>query len=83
MASKNTVISGRIPVELKARLDEAAMLTQRSQNFLFEQALNYYLNDLLDLQIAKDRLNDPADKLLTLEEFSNELSDTSEVVGKK
>ncbi len=83
MASKNTVISGRIPAELKARLDEAAKLTQRSQNFLFEQALSYYLDELLDLQIAKDRLNDPADKLLTLEEFSNELSDTSEVIGKK
>jgi len=83
MASKRTVISGRISTELKARLDEACKLTQRSQNFLFEQALNYYLDELLDLQIAKDRLNDPTDKLVTLEEFSNELSDTAEVISKK
>jgi len=66
-------ISVRIPDELALRLAEVAEETERPKSFHIQKALEAYLADLADLQIAMDRLHDTTDPAIDLDEMRKEI----------
>jgi RHH-type rel operon transcriptional repressor/antitoxin RelB len=66
-------ISIRIPEELATRLSEIAQETERPKSFHVQKALEAYLNEVADLQVAIDRLRDTSDPVISLEEMRKEL----------
>ncbi|MHC4489044.1 MAG: type II toxin-antitoxin system RelB family antitoxin [Planctomycetota bacterium] len=66
-------ISIRIPEELATRLSEIAKETERSKSFHVQKALEAYLNEVAELQVAIDRLRDTSDPVISLEEMRKEL----------
>lgn len=66
-------LSIRIPDELASKLSEIAKETERSKSFHIQKALEIYLTELADLQIALDRLHDPSDPIVTLEDMRKDL----------
>lgn len=66
-------ISVRIPDDLASKLSEIAKETERSKSFHIQKALEAYLAELADLQIAVDRLHDTSDLVVTLDEMRKEL----------
>ena len=66
-------ISIRIPDDLVSKLDEISKETERPKSFHVQKALEAYLAELGDLQIAIDRLRDSSDSILTIEDMRKEL----------
>jgi len=66
-------VSARLPDGLVASLDEAARKMNRSRAEVIRQAIEYYLADVEDLQLALERLQDPADPVLDWEEVKHDL----------
>jgi predicted transcriptional regulator len=66
-------ISIRLPDALARGRDEAADNAARSRSWLIQKALEASLADLSDLQIPLDRLRDPADPVITIEQMRTEL----------
>lgn len=66
-------VSIRIPDKLASKLDEISKETERPKSFHVQKALEAYLADLADLQIAIDRLHDASDAILTIEDMRKEL----------
>jgi RHH-type rel operon transcriptional repressor/antitoxin RelB len=66
-------VSVRISDDLVKRLDELAKETERSRSFLIQKALEAYLDELADLQIALDRLRDVTDPIISIDEMREEL----------
>ena len=58
-------MSVRIPDELATRLAEIARETERPKSFHVQKALEAYLAEIADLQVALDRLHDPSDAVVT------------------
>ncbi len=58
-------ISIRMPDELAAKLAEIAQETERSKSFHVQKALEAYLAEVADLQVALDRLHDTSDPVVT------------------
>ena len=54
-------ISVRLPKKLAERLDGIAKETERPRSFIIQKALESYIEDIADLQIALDRLHDTSD----------------------
>lgn len=69
----STAISVRIPDELASKLSEIAKETERPKSFHIQKALEAYLDELADLQVAYDRLHDPTDSVVSIEEMRKEL----------
>lgn len=69
----STAISVRIPDELAKKLSEIAKETERPKSFHVQKALEAYLDELADLQVAIDRLHDTSDPVMSLEEMRKEL----------
>ena len=69
----STALSVRIPDELASKLAEIAGETERPKSFHVQKALEGYLAELADLQVAYDRLHDTADPVLSIEEMRKEL----------
>jgi len=65
-------ISIRIPDDLASKLSEIAKETERPKSFHVQKALEAYLVELADLQIALDRLHDPSDAIVTIAEMREE-----------
>ena len=69
----STTLSVRLPEGLAGRLSVIATETERSKSYHLQKALEYYLEEVADLQIAKDRLHsaepeiDLAEVLLALQ----------------
>ena len=59
-----TLITTQVPDEMVAALDSAAVILQ---------ALEQYLEDLEDLEMAAQRLSDPSDPFLDWEEVGRDL----------
>ncbi len=57
-----TQISARLPDEMIRDVDQAAKVLHRTRAEIIRQALEMYLEDFDDLNIAIDRLRDPADR---------------------
>ncbi len=66
-------ISIRIPDDLASKLDEISKETERPKSFHVQKALEAYLSELADLQIAIDRLRDSSDPVLSIEDMRKEL----------
>lgn len=68
-----TSVSVRISDDLVKKLDELAKETERSRSFLIQKALEAYLDELADYQIALDRLHDVTDAVISIDEMRKEL----------
>ena len=69
----STAISIRIPDELAARLAEIAEETERPKSFHIQKAIESYLSELADLQVALDRLHDVTDSVVALKDMRKDL----------
>ncbi len=58
-------ISIRMPDDLAVKLAEIARETERPKSFHVQKALEAYLAEIADLQVALDRLHDPSDGVVT------------------
>ena len=61
----NTAISVRLPKELTRQLDSIAEETERPRSFIIMKALEAYLEESADLQLALDRLRNQADPVMS------------------
>lgn len=57
-------VTARLPAPLSEELDAAAHRLQRSRADLIRQAIEYFLDDIEDLQAGVAALKDPADPVL-------------------
>lgn len=62
-------ISLRLPDTLAAQLDEVAQETERSRSFLVQKAVEFYLEEYADLQVALDRMRDKDDEVISSAEM--------------
>ena len=66
-------ITARVPDGLVEALDAAAENLKRSRADIIRQALERYLEDYDDLEVALERLRDPADPVLDWDRVRHEL----------
>ncbi len=59
------VFSIRLSEKLVKELDQIAAETERSRSFHVHKALETYIHEFADLQIALDRLRDPGDSTVS------------------
>ena len=69
----STAISVRLPKDLADQLDGIAKETQRPRSFIIQKALESYIEDFADLQIALDRLHDKSDVIISGKEMRESL----------
>jgi RHH-type rel operon transcriptional repressor/antitoxin RelB len=65
----STVISVRLPKELSDQLDSIAKETERPRSYIIQKALESYIDDYADLQVALDRLHDKTDPIVSSKEL--------------
>ncbi len=68
-----TTISVRISDKLKKALDTIAKETERSKSFHVQKAIEFYLKEQADFQIALDRLNNSSDSIISISEMREKL----------
>jgi RHH-type transcriptional regulator, rel operon repressor / antitoxin RelB len=61
----SAALSIRLPEPLAKELDQIAEETERSRSFHVQKALENYIEDFADVQIAIDRLRDPRDPVVS------------------
>ncbi len=66
-------LSVRVTDELALKLSEIAEDTERSKSFHVQKALEAYLSEIADLQVAYDRLHDTTDTIISVDEMRKEL----------
>jgi RHH-type rel operon transcriptional repressor/antitoxin RelB len=66
-------VSIRIPAHLAKKLDAIARDTERTRSFVIQKALEVYLEEYADLQVALDRLRDTTDPIISSDEMRNSL----------
>ena len=54
-------------------MDEIAQETKRAMLFCIQKAVGMYIKEYADLQKALDRLNDPADPVISIQEMRTKL----------
>jgi RHH-type rel operon transcriptional repressor/antitoxin RelB len=69
----STAISVRLPKDLADQLDVIAKETERPRSFIIQKALESYIEDFADLQIALDRLHDKSDAVISGKELRESL----------
>lgn len=62
-------MSVRIPEPMAKELDQVAKSTERSRSYHVQKALESYLEEQADLQIALDRLRDVNDPVVSLKDM--------------
>jgi RHH-type rel operon transcriptional repressor/antitoxin RelB len=60
-----TAISIRLPKPLADQLESIAKETERPRSFIIQKALESYIEDYADLQVALDRLHDKTDPVIS------------------
>lgn len=68
-----TTISVRISDKLKRALEIIAKETERSKSFHVQKAIEFYIKEQADFQIALDRLNDSSDEVISISEMREKL----------
>ncbi len=68
-----TTLSVRIPDPLARKIEIAAKEAERPKSFIIQKAVEAYLDDYADLQIALDRLRDPSDEIISGKELRSSL----------
>ena len=66
-------ISIRIPDDLALKLSDIAKETERPRSFRVQKALETYLAEIADIQVALDRLRDTSDPIVTTDDMRKEL----------
>ncbi|NLE68446.1 MAG: ribbon-helix-helix protein, CopG family [Lentisphaerae bacterium] len=61
----STAVSIRLPDSLAKELDHIAKETERPRSFHVQKALEGYIEDFADVQIALDRLRDHKDPVIS------------------
>ena len=68
-----TAISIRLPKVLADQIDSIARETERPRSFIIQKALESYIEDYADLQVALDRLHDKTDPVISGKELRKSL----------
>lgn len=68
-----TAVSVRLSKSIADRLDGIAKETERTRSFIIQQALETYIEDFADLQIALDRLRNSRDEIISGKELRKAL----------
>lgn len=76
-----TQITARVSQELVNDLDRAARSADRTRADIIRSAIEYYLDDLEDLELGLQALRDPADPVLEWDEVRKELVDDPVAAG--
>jgi RHH-type rel operon transcriptional repressor/antitoxin RelB len=66
-------ISIRLTDDLASKLSDIAKETERPKSFHVQKALEAYLAEVADLQVALDRLRDTSDPVAATDDMRNEL----------
>ena len=66
-------LSVRLPDDLVRKLEGIANETERSRAFHIQKALEAYMEDFADLQIALDRLHDQTDHVVSSKDMRKRL----------
>jgi RHH-type rel operon transcriptional repressor/antitoxin RelB len=69
----NTAISIRLPKVLADKIDSIAKETERPRSYIIQKALESYIEDYADLQVALDRLHDKTDPVISGKELRKSL----------
>lgn len=69
----NTAISIRLPKALADQIDSIAKETERPRSYIIQKALESYIEDYADLQVALDRLHDKTDPVISGKELRKSL----------
>jgi RHH-type rel operon transcriptional repressor/antitoxin RelB len=69
----NTAISIRLPKALADQIDSIAKETERPRSYIIQKALESYIEDYADLQVALDRLHDKTDPVVSGKELRKAL----------
>jgi RHH-type rel operon transcriptional repressor/antitoxin RelB len=69
----NTAISVRLPKILADQIDNIAKETERPRSFIIQKALESYIEDYADLQVALDRLHNKSDPVISGKELRKSL----------
>jgi RHH-type rel operon transcriptional repressor/antitoxin RelB len=69
----STAVSVRLPKDLAKRLDGIAKETERPRSFIIQKAIEAYIEDVADLQIALDRLHDTSEPIVSSKEMRKSL----------
>ena len=69
----STAISVRISEKLASKLAVIAKETERPKSFHIQKALEVYLEEIADLQVALDRLHDTSDSVISINDMRKEL----------
>jgi len=68
-----TSISLRLPENLAEKLEGIAKTTERSRSYLIRKAVEEYIEEFEDAQIALQRLHDDDDKVISGKELRKRL----------
>jgi len=66
-------ITIRTPDDILRKLDDVAKETDRSKSYHILKAIEYYIEEYADLQVALDRLNDTTDPVVSMNEMKESL----------
>ena len=66
-------ISVRLPEGLARRIGQVASATERTKTYLIRKAIETYLDEYADYQIALDRLRDKDDRIISGTELRERL----------
>ena len=69
----STAVSIRLPDVLAKELNHLADETERPRSFHIQRALESYIADFADVQVALDRLRDQKDKIISSREMRKSL----------
>lgn len=69
----STAISVRLPKNLADQLDSVAKETERPRSYIIQKAIESYIEDYADLQVALDRLHDRTDPIIAGKELRKSL----------
>ena len=67
----STSISVRISDQMAKKLDSVSKDTERPKSYHIQKALEQYLEERAELQVALDRLNDTTDSVISIDEMRN------------
>jgi RHH-type rel operon transcriptional repressor/antitoxin RelB len=68
-----TTISVRVTDALAGELEHVAKEAERPRSFIIQKAIEAYLEDYADLQIALDRLRDTSDSVVSSKDMRKSL----------
>lgn len=61
----SVAVSIRLPEFLAKELDEVSRATERPRSFHIQKALEAYVEEMADAQVALDRMRDPKDSIIS------------------